>query len=131
MEELPVDPAEGAAQQAPAARLFRRVYTVCFAQPSDGVARKRPQDYSKEAFAVLLEQRHVEVFAAVAADGVPVNTVEAVAEVGEAPALAEGDPPLLPVAMAPPAPEAESPERKRARIAQGNLHQHELRLLGL
>ena len=75
MEELPADPAEAAVQQAPATRLFRRVYTVCFAQPSDGAARKRPQDYSKEAFAVLLEKRHVEVFAAVAADGVPVNTV--------------------------------------------------------
>jgi hypothetical protein len=75
MEELPADPAEGIAQQAPATRLFRRVYTVGFSQPADTVARKRPQDYSKEGFAVLLQERHADVFAAQAADGVPVNTV--------------------------------------------------------
>jgi len=75
MEELPADPAAGVAQQAPARPLCRRVYTVCFPQPVDAVARKRPQDYSKEGFAVLLQQRHADVFAAQAADGVPVDTV--------------------------------------------------------
>jgi hypothetical protein len=65
---------EGAPPQAAPTRLFRRVYSVGFSH-TDGPGRKRPQDYSKEGFAVILQKRHEEFFAANAAADVPVNTV--------------------------------------------------------
>jgi hypothetical protein len=65
--------AEALVQARPAAK-FRRAYSVNFSD-TNVPGRRRPGSFTREAFAVLLQQRHREEFEEVMQEGVPANHV--------------------------------------------------------